>query len=485
MPEIEKQRNDLIININQDKQQLLFLEDKILKLLFASKGNILDDEELVETLNESKETSSVIAVRLVDAEKTEEFIVEEREKYRSLAKIGAIMFFVLMDLADIDRMYQYSLSYFTKVYCGVMTKEAPKMTLEYRINFLTKEQTYAIYCNISRGLFEKHKLMFSFLLATATREISNDQMDFLLRGAVVSKKQSVPKPKNLISLTDHQWASCLHLQNEYTAFENLAGELEKTIEFSLHNFEIQLTNGSEKSKIRWNAQLSDFQKLMLISVLQPTQLVRAVGAYVELILGKEFTESSSTENLGTIYLDTLPNIPLIFVLSPGSDPLSGLQKLAKELEFFDNLHTVSLGQGQGEIAERLIGKGRKMGYWVFLQNCHVSTSWMPKLEAIVRNISNSTNSHEKFRLFLSSMPSNDFPVSILRNSLKVTNEPPRGIRANLTKSVYELDQELFETHVMKDQWRALVFGMSIFHAVVLERRKFGALGWNIRYDVRI
>lgn len=54
LPAMEKQRSDLIVRINTDKQQLLQLEDRVLKLLFAAKGNILDDEELVETLNEAK-----------------------------------------------------------------------------------------------------------------------------------------------------------------------------------------------------------------------------------------------------------------------------------------------------------------------------------------------------------------------------------------------------------------------------------------------
>lgn len=54
LPALEKQRSDLIVRINSDKQQLLQLEDRVLKLLYASKGNILDDEELVETLNEAK-----------------------------------------------------------------------------------------------------------------------------------------------------------------------------------------------------------------------------------------------------------------------------------------------------------------------------------------------------------------------------------------------------------------------------------------------
>lgn len=53
-PELEKQRSELIIRINNDKAQLKGIEDKILYLLYHSKGNILDDEELIETLNESK-----------------------------------------------------------------------------------------------------------------------------------------------------------------------------------------------------------------------------------------------------------------------------------------------------------------------------------------------------------------------------------------------------------------------------------------------
>lgn len=60
---MEAQRNDLVVKINADKQQLLGLEDKVLKLLFNSEGNILDDEELVETLNDAKVSKLMILVR--------------------------------------------------------------------------------------------------------------------------------------------------------------------------------------------------------------------------------------------------------------------------------------------------------------------------------------------------------------------------------------------------------------------------------------
>ena len=53
-PELEEQRNQLIVRINADKNQLKAIEDRILKLLFESEGNILDNEELIDTLNKSK-----------------------------------------------------------------------------------------------------------------------------------------------------------------------------------------------------------------------------------------------------------------------------------------------------------------------------------------------------------------------------------------------------------------------------------------------
>lgn len=111
-------RNELIAQINADKSQRAAIKDRILTLLFSTEGNILDNEELIDTLNESKETSAIIASRLVETEATEEEISIAREGYRSVATRGSVLYFVVANLALIDPMYQFSLKYFNQVGLG-------------------------------------------------------------------------------------------------------------------------------------------------------------------------------------------------------------------------------------------------------------------------------------------------------------------------------------------------------------------------------
>ena len=186
-----------------------------------------------------------------------------------------------------------------------------------------------------------------------------------------------------------------------------------------------------------------------------------------------------------MYKDSTATTPLIFVLSPGSDPLAALTAFAKGKRD-KPLLPVSLGQGQGEKAENFIRQAVGNGSWVVLQNCHLAVSWMSRLERICEDLSpDPKQTHREFRLWLTSYPSKDFPVAILQNGLKMTNEPPKGLRANLLSSMNTeplKNPSFFEGSTKPHEFRKALFGLCFFHAVVQERRQFGALGWNIQYQ---
>jgi dynein heavy chain len=83
----------------------------------------------------------------------------------------------------------------------------------------------------------------------------------------------------------------------------------------------------------------------------------------------------------------------------------------------------------------MIEKGKKLGHWVLLQNCHLFKSWMPSLEVLSEKMRDESDKvHPDFRLIMTSMPADYFPAAILQNGLKMTTEPPRGIKANLKRS---------------------------------------------------
>lgn len=224
--------------------------------------------------------------------------------------------------------------------------------------------------------------------------------------------------------------------------------------------------------------LDRFQFMLILRTIRPDMLVPAITNFITDAIGTYFITPPAFD-LGLVFRDSAPAVPLVFVLSPGADPLNSLEKYAESKKKL--VMKVSLGQGQGPKAERMIEEGIKKGNWVVLQNCHLAVSWMGRLEKLCEELP-AQKPHREFRIWLTSYPSVHFPVAVLQNGVKMTNEPPMGLRSNLI-NCFGTDpinnRDWFNSSAQPKVFRRMLFGLCFFHALIQERRQFGPLGWNI------
>ena len=478
-PDLAEKKAQIIVQNAENKKKLQDLQDEILFMLSNSEGNILDDTKLIETLAISKATSEEIMIAVQEAEVAEKEIDETRAKYIPVAVRGAILFFCIADLSMVDPMYQYSLTWFKSLFVDGIKKAPQSEDIDVRIVNLNEFITYLLYTNVCRSIFELHKLMFSFLLTIKIQmgrgEIDLAEWRFLLAGGKLADGDAKPEAEWLTQSVWLEFLNCAQLGKFRGIDKHLAENLD-----AWRPIYDSVTPESDPLPAPWESKLNSLQKLLVLRCLRPDKCVPAIQIYVQGQIGKRFIEPPPFD-LGAAFSDSNPSLPLIFILSPGADPVNGLLIYAESAGMSDRLDYISLGQGQGPKAEKLIKEGKDKGRWVLLMNCHLYVSWMSSLEKEVEDIvPDKTDSN--FRLWLTSMPSPKFPVSVLQNGVKMTNEPPKGLRANLRTAFAAVDDTKFEATNKANEWRKIMFGLLLFHAVILERRKFGALGWNIGYD---
>lgn len=107
-------------------------------------------------------------------------------------------------------------------------------------------------------------------------------------------------------------------------------------------------------------RLDAFQKVMLLRMLRPDKVVPAIQDFVASSLGAKFTEPPPFDLAGS-YEESSNTVPLLFVLSPGSDPTAALLQFADSRGYGSKIAVISMGQGQGPKAAALIDSARKAG----------------------------------------------------------------------------------------------------------------------------
>ncbi|XP_029784654.1 dynein heavy chain 2, axonemal [Suricata suricatta] len=278
-------------------------------------------------------------------------------------------------------------------------------------------------------------------------------------------------------LADANWDNITEL-DKLTNFHGLMNSFEQYPR-DWHQWYTSATPEKAMLPGEWENACNEMQRMLIVRSLRQDRVAFCVTSFIVSNLGSRFIEPPVL-NMKLVVEDSTPRTPLVFILSPGVDPTGALLQLAEHTGMAQRFHALSLGQGQAPIAARLLREGIIQGHWVFLANCHLSLSWMPHLDKLVEQLQ-VEDPHPDFRLWLSSSPNPEFPISILQASIKMTTEPPKGLKANMTRLYQLMTESQFSRCSKPAKYKKLLFALCFFHSVLLERKKFLQLGWNIVY----
>ncbi|KAK0086060.1 hypothetical protein PV325_003945 [Microctonus aethiopoides] len=485
-PDLEELKADLTRQQNDFKITLNSLEDSLLSRLSSADSNVLGDTALVENLETTKRTAAEIECKVIEARGTSKEIDAARELYRPAAARASLLYFILNDLNTINPIYQFSLKAFSVVFQKAIVKADPAQDVATRVMNLIECITYSVFMYTTRGLFECDKLIFTsqmtFQILLTRKEISSIELDFLLRFPIVPH---VTSPVDF--LTNSSWGGIRSLASR-DEFRNLDRDIETSSKRWKKFVECECPE-REKFPQEWKNKIS-LQRLCMLRALRPDRMTYAISVFIEEKLGVRYVEGKTVE-FSKSYEETGPSTPIFFILSPGVNPLKDVEDLGRRLGFSSdaqNFHNVSLGQGQESVAECAMDQASKMGHWVILQNIHLVKKWLPLLEKKLEVA--SEGSHPSYRVFMSAEPASTpaghiIPQGVLESSIKITNEPPTGMQANLHKALDNFTQETLEMCTKEAEFKAILFSLCYFHAVVAERRKFGPQGWNKIYPFNV
>eukprot|EP00898_Chlorokybus_atmophyticus_P006649 jgi/Chlat1/6986/Chrsp56S00523 len=480
--DLEESRENLVREMSDNKTLLKQLEDTLLRELSNATGNILDNGELITTLENTKAKAVEIAEKLEKARETAQEIDLVRSRYSPAAKRGAVLFFVMSSLAAINNMYEYSLSAFLQVFKNSLVTSKKDSALEVRLRNIIDALTYDVYNYTCTGLFEVHKLMLSFQMTLkildAEGDLNQAHLNFFLKGNLSLEKSERKKVAEW--WPEQGWEDFVRLLELGPQFANLYEDVvEKEGLASWHAWYDLEKPEEEALPAGYSDKLNTFEQMLVLRCLRVDRVTVAITRYVIARMGEKYV-MPPTLDYTAIFRQSSPLTPVVFILSPGADPAFDVFRLGEELGFKAGakLKYMALGQGMGPKAQELLETGSTRGLWVMLQNCHLLPKWLKTLEKILERIDKP---HKDFRLWLTTDPTPHFPLGVLQRSLKVVTEPPNGLKLNMRSSYSKITEDTL-IECPHHAFRSQVYVLAFFHAVVQERRKYGKLGWNVPYD---
>ncbi|XP_069664408.1 cytoplasmic dynein 2 heavy chain 1 isoform X2 [Haliaeetus albicilla] len=478
-PDLEEQKTKLLQQEEDKKIQLAKLEESLLETLATSQGNILENKDLIESLNQTKASSALIQESLAESHRLQSFLDKERDAYLPLAESASKMYFIISDLSKINNMYRFSLAAFLRLFQRALQSEQDSSNTEERIKSLIGSLKHKVYEYVCRCLFKADQLMFALHFVRGMhpelfQENEWETFTGVIIGDTVRKSDSQRSVRDQIPSwieQDRAWAVASLKISLPGLYQTLCFEDEDL----WHTFS-QSSVCEQDFPSTIVKRISLFQQVLVVQAVRPDRLQSAMAFFACKTLGiKEL--SPSPLNLKRLYKETLEIEPILIIISPGADPSQELQELASVERNTECYHQIAMGQGQADLAIQTLKECARNGEWLCLKNLHLVTSWLPVLEKELNTLQPQPN----FRLWLTAEVHQKFTPILLQSSLKITYEAPPGLKKNLLRTYESWTPEQINKKGNLSRAHSL-FCLAWFHAVCQERRNYIPQGWTKFYE---
>lgn len=405
-PELQEKREALIEEYAKNQALLKEYENSILQTIARSHGRILEDHTAVREMNDFKLLCVEMGERLDTTKRDQKQIKSFRDIYKPVAKHAAVIYYGLSQLPTINPMYQFSLIWYINLYKWSIENAKRSQDTARRIEFLRSTMTKCLFNTVNRSLYQKDRLLFAWILTTrimlASNSINTDEFEFFM--------------SNASELHDDETLENLALQFEWMPNESLL-TLQKLERLSTFNDIIQSIAENEMEwklysehtdqklpipPAPWDTKLSKFAQLILLRIFHPNKIAAAIREFISSEMGVTFCHPIRFE-LSKSFGEATILTPLLILLSEGTDPIGSLLYFAKRRGYVESMGMISLGEGQGLAAQKLIEHAQVQGSWVCLQNCHLAIDWLPILESIWQNMNIKNTKCKYFWFFIHSV----------------------------------------------------------------------------------
>ncbi|MAC17935.1 MAG: hypothetical protein CMC97_06535, partial [Flavobacteriales bacterium] len=485
--------------VTNNTKALQLLDKQLLERLSNSSGNLLDDTELIEVLANTKAKAKEVEGKLLEADERKKDINEKREQFRPVATRGSIMYFNMTDMTAVTNpitaqqsgwMYNCSLNQFLEQFDYSVRNSEKCQPTSKRVDKISSYLTYKVYRYMNRGLFERDKMMFKLMVTLKIMVVANqlttgDVAMLLKAGSALDVKQERACPFKWMS--DEVWLNVLQLSRHQFGVEQLLffKDIVDFISRNEQNWKKWFDENEPEScpvpdyeeRMVMERVLGSFARMVIVRSMRKDRTSVACVQFINSQLDSKFTAPVS-DTVTDIYEETGCRKPVLYLLTAGSDPTMTIDELAKKKKKFPT-DKVSMGEGQEKVARQKNSEGFVNGWWVILQNCHLGIDYMCELED---TLTKTPEIDEDFRLWITSEITPRFPIGLLQMVLKVTLEPPAGLKAGLFRTYTTMVSQESLDKIDHEKWRSLVFTTCFLHSIVQERRKFGPIGWCVPYE---